>query len=130
MTFCRPCSHCQGDPQEDTGLLSTLATLLDTRLERRCGPVLVQWLYVASLATVATVTLFGILMSWGLASWAGWAFWMGVPISALGGLVWALGARLMCEQLIRWTDPRRPVTSGWHVAPSDDPPVRSVKPPC
>jgi hypothetical protein len=65
-------------------------------------------LYVASLVMVAAVTLFGILMSWWLARWAGWGFWMGVPISATGGVVWGLGARLVCEQLIRWTDQEIP----------------------
>lgn len=109
MTFYRSSSFRQGDPREGVGVLSKLATLLDTRLERRCGPVLVRWLYLASLTTVVAVTLFGMLMSWWLASWAGWGFWMGVPISAAGGLVWALGARLVCEQLIRWTDPGSPV---------------------
>jgi hypothetical protein len=39
---------------------------------------------------VAAVMFFGMLMSWWLASWAGWGFWMGGPISAAGGLVWAL----------------------------------------
>jgi hypothetical protein len=99
MTFYGSSSYGPGDPLQGKGILSKLATLLDTRLERRCGPVLVRWLYLASLAMVVAVMLFGMLMSWWLASWAGWGFWMGVPISAAGGLVWALGARLACEQL-------------------------------
>jgi hypothetical protein len=57
-------------------------------------------LYLVSLVMVAAVTLFGVLMSWWLASWAGWGFWMGIPISVRGGLVWMLGIRLVCEQLI------------------------------
>jgi hypothetical protein len=76
---------------------SNLAALLDIRLERRLGAVLMQWLYVGSLVMIATVTLFGLLMSWWLASWAGWGFWMGVPISVAGGLVLALCVRLTCE---------------------------------
>jgi hypothetical protein len=82
-----------------------LADLLDVELERRFAPLRVQWLYVGSLALIAAVTVFGLLMSWWLVSWAGWGFWMGVPISIAGGLVWALGVRLVCEQLIRWTGP-------------------------
>jgi hypothetical protein len=77
--------------------------LLDVRFERRFGPTLIRWLYLASLVLAAAVTLFGMLMSWWLASWAGWGFWMGVPISAAAGVVWAVGSRLVCEQLIRWT---------------------------
>lgn len=82
---------------------SNLAELLDVRLERRFAPILVSWLYVGSLVLVASITLFALLMSWWLASWAGWGFWMGIPISIAVGLVWALAARLVCEQLIRWT---------------------------
>jgi hypothetical protein len=37
--------------------------------------------------------------------WAGWGFWLGVPISITSGLVWTLVARLVCEQLIRWIKP-------------------------
>jgi hypothetical protein len=65
---------------------SKLAALLDIRLERRPGPVLMRWLYVGSLALIATVTLFAMLMSWWLASWG---FWIGVPISIAGGAMWA-----------------------------------------
>jgi hypothetical protein len=65
--------------------------------------VLVRWLYLSALAMVTAVTGFCLLMSWWLATWAGWAFWLGVPISIATGLVWGLGVRLMCEQLIRWT---------------------------
>lgn len=108
-------------------IVSKLATLLDTRLERRCGPVLVRWLYLASLAMVMAVTLFGMLMSWWLASWAGWGFWMGVPISAAGGLVWALGARLVCEQLIRWTDLGSPVAPDRWAASTRDPRIQPVE---
>jgi hypothetical protein len=89
-----------------------LALLFDVRLERRFAPVLVRWLYVGSLVLIGAMTLFGLLMSWWLASWAGWGFWIGVPISTAGGLVWALGARLACEQLIRWTGPQRSYTAG------------------
>lgn len=112
MTSYRSSAYRQGNPREASEAISKLAMLLDTRLERRCGPVLVRWLYIASLTTVVAVTIFGMLMSWWLASWAGWGFWMGVPISAAGGLVWALGARLVCEQLIRWTDAGEPSCVG------------------
>jgi hypothetical protein len=84
---------------------SKLAELLDVRLERRFAPVLVRWLYVGSLILIVTVTLFALLVSWWMASWAGWGFWLGVPISIAFGLVWALVARLVCEQLIRYTKP-------------------------
>jgi hypothetical protein len=84
---------------------SRLAELLDVRLERRSAPVLVRWLYVGSLILIVTMTMFALLMSWWLASWAGWGFWLGVPISVASGVVWALIARLVCEQLIRWTKP-------------------------
>lgn len=89
------------------GQVSNLAELLDLRLERRLAPALIRWLYVGSLVLVASVTLFALLISWWLASWAGWGFWMGIPISITFGLVWALAARLVCEQLTRWTAPRR-----------------------
>jgi hypothetical protein len=79
--------------------------LLDIRFERRFGTVLVQWMYVVALMTIATLTLFGILLSWWLAGRAGWAFWLGIPISLTSGAVWTLGLRLVCEQLIRWTGP-------------------------
>lgn len=108
MSFYGRSSAWPGEPPARTGLIATLAMLFDTRLERRCGPLLVRWLYIALLTMIASVTVFGMLMSWWLASWAGWGFWMGVPISVAGGLVWALGARLMCEQLIRWTGPVLP----------------------
>src|SRR3954471_18016524 len=81
----------------------SLVELLDARFERSLGPVLVRWLYLSALAMVTAVTGFCLLMSWWLASWAGWAFWLGVPISIATGLVWMLGVRLVCEQLIRWT---------------------------
>ena len=55
--------------------------------------------YVGSLFLIGAVTLFALLMSWWLASWAGWDFWLGVPISIASGLVWALFVRLACEQL-------------------------------
>jgi hypothetical protein len=84
---------------------SRLPELLDVRLERRFAPVLMQWLYVGFLVLIVTVTLFALLMSRWLASWAGWGFWLGVSISIASGLVWALVARLVCEQLIRWTRP-------------------------
>lgn len=83
----------------------TLADLLDARFERRFGPVLVRWLYVGSLTFAAGLALFGVLMSWWLASWAGWGFWLGAPLSMTGGLVCAFVVRLVCEQLIRWTGP-------------------------
>lgn len=84
---------------------SKLTELLDIRFERRAAPMLVRWLYVGSLVLVVSVTLFAMLMSWWLASWAGWGFWMGIPISIASGLVWALTARLACEGLIHWTKP-------------------------
>jgi hypothetical protein len=93
-----------GPPTHERSL-SRLAELLDVRLERRFAPVLVRWLYVGSLILIVAVTLFALLMSWWLASWAGWGFWLGVPISITSGLVWALVARLVCEQLIRWSKP-------------------------
>jgi hypothetical protein len=116
------------DPPRSAGLAPKLALLLDVRFERSFSPLLVRWLYVGSLALICAVTLFGLLMSWWLASWAGWGFWMGVPISTAGGLVWALGARLVCERLIRWTEPepRRSYTAapspGSSPAPSSHPP--------
>ena len=79
--------------------------LLDIKFERRFGPILVRWLYLTALAMVGVLTLFGVLMSWSLASWAGWGFWLGIPISIATGLVWALAVRLVCEQLIHWTAP-------------------------
>jgi hypothetical protein len=82
--------------------------LLDARFERRLGPALVRWLYLSALAMIATVTGFCLLMSWWLASWAGWAFWLGVPISIATGLACALTVRLACEQLIRWTGRETP----------------------
>jgi Domain of unknown function (DUF4282) len=121
-----PCTP--GDPPESAGLSLRLALLLDVRFERRFAPMLVRWLYVGSLVLIGAVTLFGLLMSWWLASWAGWGFWMGVPISTAGGLVWALGTRLVCEQLIRWTgpEPQRSYTAapspGSSPAPSSHPP--------
>ena len=98
-----PCTP--GDPPESAGLGLLLVLFFVVWFERRFAPVLVRWLYVGSLVLIGAVTLFGLLMSWWLASWAGWGFWMGVPISTASGLVWALGARLVCEQLIRWTGP-------------------------
>src|SRR4051794_9144689 len=86
----------------------SLLELLDARFERRLGPVLVRWLYMSALAMVMAVTGFCLLMSWWLASWAGWAFWLGVPISIATGLVWVLGVRLVCEQLILWTGRETP----------------------
>jgi hypothetical protein len=107
---------------------SKLAILLDVRFQRRFAPLLVRWLYVGALVLIVAVTLFGLLMSWWLASWAGWGFWLGVPISITGGLVWGLGVRLVCEQLIRWTGPEphpaRPLThsGGSSPWPSSHPP--------
>jgi hypothetical protein len=49
------------------------AALLDIRLERHLGPMLVRWLYLGSLVLIAAMTLFAMLMSWWLASRAGWA---------------------------------------------------------
>lgn len=104
---------------------SSLLELLDAGFERRLGPVLVRWLYLSALAMVAAVTGFCLLMSWWLASWAGWAFWLGVPISIATGLVWVLGVRLICEQLIRWTGHETPrprahatVPPAWSSPPS------------
>jgi hypothetical protein len=129
MTFNASASSGPADPPERAWSCSKLAALLDFRLERRIGPVLVRWLYVGSLLLIAAVTLFALLMSWWLASWAGWGFWMGVPISVAGGLVWALCARLVCEQLIRWIGPEFPwrayavaVSAGASPAPSSQPP--------
>jgi hypothetical protein len=82
-----------GDAPESSGLVLGLVLLLDVRFERRSAPVLVRWLYLGSLALIGAVTLFGLLMAWWLARWAGWGFWVGVPISTAGGLVWALGVR-------------------------------------
>jgi hypothetical protein len=96
-----------GKPPESPGFVSRLALLLDVQFERRFGAVLVRWLYVASLAMVAAVTVFGMLTAWWLASWVGWGFWMGMPIAVAGGLMWALGIRLVCEQLIRWMGPEQ-----------------------
>jgi hypothetical protein len=116
------------EPPSSTGLPLKLALLLDVRFEHRFAPMLVRWLYVGSLALIGFVTLFGLLMSWWLASWAGWGFWMGVPISTAGVLVWALGARLLCEQLIRWTGPEPPrsytaaLSPGSSPSPSSHPP--------
>jgi hypothetical protein len=45
-----------------------LAFRLDVRFENRFAPVLVRWLYVGSLTLIGSVTLFGLLMSWWLAS--------------------------------------------------------------
>jgi hypothetical protein len=79
--------------------------LLDLRFERRFGPILVKWLYLSILVLIGTLTLFGMLMSWSLSNRAGWEFLLGIPISLATGTVWALGLRLVCEQLIRWTGP-------------------------
>lgn len=65
-----------GPPTPERGFL---LDLLDVRFERRVGPALVPWLYLSALVMVAAVIVFGLLMSWWLASWAGWAFWLGVP---------------------------------------------------
>jgi hypothetical protein len=105
MTFHAWHSRPPVGPPEHGRSRSRLTELLDVRFERRFAPVLVRWLYVGSLALIAAVTLFGLLMSWWLASWAGWGFRLGVPISVAGGLVWALGVRLVCEYLIRRTGP-------------------------
>lgn len=91
-----PRPYASGAPPKSAGLVLKLALRLDVRFEHRFAPVLVRWLYVGSLTLIGSVTLFGLLMSWWLASWAGWGFWMGVLISMAGGLVWALGARLVC----------------------------------
>lgn len=66
----------QGDPSESAGLVLKLALLLDIRFERRFGPMLVRWPHVGSLALIGAAPLFGPFMSWWLASWAGWGFWM------------------------------------------------------
>jgi hypothetical protein len=50
-----------------------LADLLDIHCERRFAPLLVQWMYIGSLALITAVTLFGLLISWWLASWAAWS---------------------------------------------------------
>jgi hypothetical protein len=73
MAFNASASSGPADPPERAWSCSKLAALLDIRLERRLGPVLVRWLYVGSLVLIAAVTLFAMLMSWWLASWAGWA---------------------------------------------------------
>jgi hypothetical protein len=67
--------------------------------------MLVRWLYVWSLIVITAVSLFGMLMSWWLASWAGWAFRLGIPICGAAGLVFSIAVRLVCEQLIRWPGP-------------------------
>jgi hypothetical protein len=105
MTFDASGSPTLTGPPAHERSCSKLTELLDVRLERRFTPVLVRWLYIGSLALIVVVTLFALLMSRWLASWAGWGFWMGVPISIASGLVWALAVRLACEQLIRWTRP-------------------------
>jgi hypothetical protein len=69
--------------------------LLDFRFERRPGPALVRLLYLSALVMVAALTVLSLLMSWWLASWAGWGFWLGIPISIATGLVCALGIRLV-----------------------------------
>ena len=91
-----------GPPPAPVRERPSLLDLLDVKFERRFGPALVRMLYLSALAMVAAVTLFGMLMSWWLASWAGWGFWLGIPISIATGLVWTIGVRLVCEQLIRW----------------------------
>src|SRR5689334_3817513 len=92
--------------------------LLDVRFERQLGSVLVRWLYVSALVMIAAVTLFGMLMSWWVASWAGWDFWLGIPISLATGTVCAVGVRLMCEQLIRWTGREAPRRRAYATAPA------------
>jgi hypothetical protein len=75
MTFNASAPSGPADPPERAWSCSKLAALLDIRLERRLGSVLVRWLYLGSLVLIAAVTLFAMLMSWWLASWG---FWMGV----------------------------------------------------
>ncbi|WP_425550998.1 DUF4282 domain-containing protein [Actinoallomurus oryzae] len=96
----------------------SLLGFLDVRFERRAGPALVRWLYLSALVMVAAVTVFSMLMSWWLASWAGWGFWLGVPISIATGLVWAVGVRLVCEQLIHWTGHEPPRRRAYATAPA------------
>lgn len=91
----------------------TRFTLLDVRFERRLGPIIVQWLYLGSLLLVGGMTVFGLLMTWWMASWAGWGWWMGIPICMAGGFVAALGVRLTCEQLLRLTGPVGGKPSNW-----------------
>src|SRR5262245_18324011 len=91
--------------QKQSRQVPSLLGLLDLRFERRFGPILVKWLYPAVLVLNGTLTLFGMLMSWSLTNQAGWVFLLGIPISLGTGTVWALGLRLLCEQLIRWTGP-------------------------
>ena len=82
--------------------------LLDIRLERRLGPVLVRWLYVGSLVLIAAVTLFAMLMSWVAGELGRLGLLDGCPDLGRGGLVSALCARLRCKQLIRWIGPEFP----------------------
>jgi hypothetical protein len=81
MTFHTPLPDAPTGPLKPERSRSRLVDLLDVQFERRFAPLLVRWLYIGSLALIAAVTLFGLLMSWWLASWAGWGFWLGVPIS-------------------------------------------------
>ena len=92
-------------PPKSARQVPSVLDLIDVRFERRFGPILVQWFYLATLIVIATTTLFGILMSGWLASRVGWTFWLGVPISLATGMVWTLCLRLVCEHLIRWTGP-------------------------
>jgi hypothetical protein len=86
MTFNASASSGPAGPPEPVWSCSKLAALLDTRLERRLGPVLVRWLYVGSLVLIAAVTLFAMLMSWWLASWAGGA--LGWATRSQSRVVW------------------------------------------
>jgi hypothetical protein len=69
------------------------------------------------------------LMSWWLASWAGWASRWASRSQFAGGLAWALCARLMCEQLIRWIGPEFPRRAYAAVIPAEASPAPSSHPP-
>jgi hypothetical protein len=55
-------------------------------------------------------------------------FWTGVPISVTGSAVWALCARLMCEQLIRWIGPEFPWRAYAAAGPAGASPAPSSHP--
>jgi hypothetical protein len=84
--------------------------LLDPRFERRLGPKLVRRLYLSRLAMVAAGDRVRVADDWVAGELGGLGLRMGIPIGSAVGLVWALGVRLVCEQLIRWTGPE--TTSG------------------
>ena len=68
MNFYTSGPFAPGDPPRSAGLALNLAMLLDVRLERR-------------LALIGAVTLFGLLISWWLASWADSGLWDGLSPS-------------------------------------------------